>query len=114
VFSFLSVAVIVAIPHSGSGILLAFALGALGALLWALRPVIITAAITAAPQQLSGSIVAFIFGANMSVSFLAPISAGLVADWYGLTAALLAIAVFPLCAALVALVILRVPAKSAS
>lgn len=111
IFSFLSVAAIVAIPYSGSGIILAFALGALGALLWALRPVIVTAAITAAPQELSGSIVAFIFGANMSVSFLAPIIAGLVADLYGLTAALLSIAALPLFASLVALIILKVPAE---
>lgn len=109
IFSFLSVAAVFAIPYSGSGMILAFTLGALGALLWALRPVIVTAAITAAPQQLSGSIVAFIFGANMSVSFLAPILAGFVADLYGLTAALLAIAAFPLFAALLALVILKAP-----
>ncbi len=111
-FSFFSVAAIVAIPYSGSGMMLALALGALGGLLWALRPVIVTAAITAAPQQLSGSIVAFIFGANMSVSFLAPIIAGLVADAYGLTAALLSIAAFPLLAALVALLILEAPSAS--
>ncbi|MGH7929601.1 MAG: MFS transporter [Candidatus Binatia bacterium] len=111
-FSFLSMAVIVAIPYSGSGIILAFALGALGGLLWALRPVVVTAAISAAPQQLSGSIVAFIFGANMSVSFLAPIIAGLVADAYGLTAALLSIAVFPFLASVVALMILKAPAEN--
>jgi MFS family permease len=111
VFSFLSVATILAIPYAGTGVFLALGLGALGALLWALRPVIITAAISAAPQQLSGSIVAFIFGANMSMSFLAPVAAGLVADAYGLTAALLSIAVFPLLASLVALMILRAPAE---
>jgi MFS family permease len=110
VFSFLSVGTILAIPYLGSGLLLALGLGALGGLLWALRPVIITAAISAAPQQLSGSIVAFIFGANMSVSFLAPIAAGLVADAYGLKAALVSIAVFPLLASLVALIILKMPA----
>jgi dipeptide/tripeptide permease len=87
-------------------------LGVLGGLLWALRPVIVTAAISAAPQQLSGSIVAFIFGANMGVSFLAPIMAGLIADAYGLTVALLAIAIFPLLASVVALMILKVPAGS--
>jgi len=112
VFSFLSMATILAIPYLGSGLLLALGLGALGALLWALRPVIVTAAISAAPQQLSGSIVAFIFGANMSVSFLAPLAAGLVADAYGLTAALLSIAAFPLLASLVALMILKVPAEN--
>jgi FSR family fosmidomycin resistance protein-like MFS transporter len=112
IFSFLSAAAIFVIPYSGSGIILVFSLGALGALLWALRPVIVTAAITAAPQQLSGSIVAFIFGANMSVSFLAPIFAGFVADLYGLTAALLAVAAFPLLASLVAVVILKAPGES--
>jgi MFS transporter, FSR family, fosmidomycin resistance protein len=112
VFSFLSVAAIVAIPYSGSGVVLAFTLGALGALLWALRPVIVTAALTAAPQQLSGSIVAFIFGANMSVSFMAPIMAGLIADAYGLTSALLSIAAFPLLASVVALMILKAPSAA--
>jgi MFS family permease len=111
VFSFLSVLAIVAVPYSGSGVMLPLTLGGLGALLWALRPVIVTAAITAAPQQLSGSIVAFIFGANMSVSFLAPVLAGLVADAYGLTAALLSIAAFPLFASLVALMILKAPGE---
>jgi FSR family fosmidomycin resistance protein-like MFS transporter len=112
VFSCLSVASIVAIPYLGTGVWLALGLGALGALLWALRPVIISAAISAAPQQLSGSIVAFIFGANMSVSFLAPIAAGLIADAYGLTAALTSIAIFPLLAALVGLMVLRAPAEN--
>ncbi len=110
VFSFLSVITIVLIPYLGSGLILALGLGALGALLWALRPVIVTAAISAAPQHLSGSIVAFIFGANMGVSFLAPIMAGLVADAYGLTAALTSIAVLPLLASIVALMILKAPA----
>jgi MFS family permease len=111
IFSFLSVLTILVIPYVGTGVSLAIALGALGALLWALRPVIISAAISAAPQQLSGSIVAFIFGANMSMSFLAPIAAGLMADAYGLTAALLSIAAFPLLASLVALMILKAPAE---
>jgi hypothetical protein len=81
--------------------------------LWALRPVIVTAAISAAPQQLSGSIVAFIFGANMSVSFLAPVVAGLVADAFGLASALWAIAAFPLLASMLGLVILKAPAEKA-
>ena len=38
--------------------------------------------------------------------------AGLVADAYGLTVALLAIAIFPFLASLVALLILKVPAAS--
>jgi MFS family permease len=110
VFSFSSVAVIIAIPHLGSGPILAAALAALGALLWALRPVIVTAAMEAAPQNLTGSIVAVIYGANMGVSFLAPLLAGVIADAYGLPAALLAIAVFPLLAAVVMILLFK-PAK---
>jgi MFS family permease len=111
VFSFLSFATIVAIPFLGSGLLLAGGLGALGALLWALRPVIVSAAMGAAPQELSGSIVALIYGANMGVSFLAPVSAGLIADAYGLPAALHTIAVFPLIAAVITLLLLK-PARA--
>jgi MFS family permease len=107
VFSFLSFATIVAIPLLGSGWLLAAGLAALGALLWALRPVIVSAAMEAAPQQLTGSIVAFIYGANMAVSFLAPILAGMIADAYGLPAALSAIALFPLVAAGVTFILLK-------
>lgn len=110
-FSFLSFATIVAIPLLGSGLLLAGGFGALGALLWALRPVIVSAAMGAAPQELSGSIVALIYGANMGVSFLAPVSAGLIADAYGLPAALHAIAVFPLIAAVITLLLLK-PARA--
>ena len=65
-FSFFSFATIVAIPLLGSGLLLAGGFGALGALLWALRPVIVSAAMGAAPQELSGSIVELIYGANIS------------------------------------------------
>ena len=111
VFSFLSFATIVAIPFLGSGLLLAGGFGALGALLWALRPVIVSAAMGAAPQELSGSIVALIYGANMGVSFLAPVSAGLIADAYGLPTALHAIAVFPLIAAVITLLLLK-PARA--
>jgi len=110
-FSFLSFATIVAIPFLGSGLLLAGGLGALGALLWALRPVIVSAAMGAAPQELSGSIVALIYGANMGVSFLAPVSAGLIADAYGLPAALHAIAFFPLIASVITLLLLK-PARA--
>lgn len=106
-FSVSSVAVIVAIPHLGAGPLLTVALAALGALLWALRPVIVSAAMEAAPQNLTGSIVAVIYGANMGVSFLAPLMAGLIADAYGLPAALLGISVFPLLAALVMILLFR-------
>ena len=110
-FSFLSFATIVAIPFLGSGLLLAGGFGALGALLWALRPVIVSAAMGAAPQELSGSIVALIYGANMGVSFLAPVSAGLIADAYGLPTALHAIAVFPLIASVITLLLLK-PARA--
>jgi MFS transporter, FSR family, fosmidomycin resistance protein len=106
-FSLLSAVTIVAIPHLGSGFMLGAGMGALGALLWALRPVIVSAAMSSAPQNLSGSIVAFIYGANMSVSFLAPILAGVVADVYGLPAALYAIALFPLIAAVLTSVLLK-------
>lgn len=104
-FSAASVLVIGAIPYAGSGALLAAGLAALGALLWALRPVITTAAMEAAPQNLAGSIVAVLYGANMSVSFLAPVMAGVVADRYGLGAAVLSIAVFPLLAAVLMVVL---------
>lgn len=99
IFSFATVGVLVAIPQVGAGPLLPVAMAALGALLWALRPVIITAAMEAAPQNLAGSIVAVIYGANMGISFLAPIMAGLIADAYGLPAAVLSIAIFPFLAA---------------
>ena len=95
----------VAIPLLGSGAVLVAGLGALGALLWALRPVIVSAAMSAAPQQLSGSIVAFIYGANGSVVFGADL-AGVVADQYGLPTAVTAIAVFPLLASLICFVLL--------
>jgi hypothetical protein len=61
----------------------------------------------AAPQNLTGSIVAVIYGANMGVSFLAPLIAGLIADVYGLPMALLSIAAFPLLAALVTILLFR-------
>jgi MFS family permease len=111
VFSILSVVTIIAIPYLGSGLVLAAGLGALGALLWALRPVIISAAMAAAPQHLTGSIVAVIFGANMGVSFLAPIMAGLIADRYGLPMAVTAIAIFPLLASFISLMLMSSPAK---
>jgi MFS family permease len=107
IFSLLSAVTIVAIPHLGSGFVLGAGMGALGALLWALRPVIVSAAMSSAPPDLSGSIVAFIYGANMGVSFLAPILAGVVADAYGLPAALYAIALFPLIAASLTSVLLE-------
>lgn len=112
VFSLLSVAAVVAIPHLGSGATLAIGLGALGGLLWALRPVIVSAAMSIVSQQLSGSIVAFIYGANMGLSFLAPLLAGLLADSYGLPTAVTAIAIFPLLACVVCLILVRRPAST--
>jgi MFS family permease len=113
-FSILSALTIVVIPYLGSGLFLVVGLGALGALLWALRPVIISAAMAAAPQHLAGSIVAVIFGANMGVSFLAPIMAGLIADRYGLPMAVIAIAIFPLLASMISILLMSAPAKSKS
>ncbi|MGE5302507.1 MAG: MFS transporter [Alphaproteobacteria bacterium] len=113
VFSFSSGVAIAAIPYLGSGPLLATALAALGALLWALRPVVVTAAMEAAPPNLAGSIVAVLYGANMGVSFLAPLMAGVIADAYGLPAALLSISVFPLLAAVVMILLFR-PAGAAT
>jgi MFS family permease len=107
IFSMLSVVAITAIPYLASGFVLGCGLAALGALLWALRPVIVSAAMEAAPQNLTGSIIAFIYGANMGVSFLAPILAGIVADAYGLPAALIFIAFFPFSASVLTLVLLR-------
>src|SRR5262249_8276890 len=93
-FSVSSVVVIVSIPYLGASPALPVALAALGALLWALRPVIVTAAMEAAPQNLTGSIVAVIYGANMGVSFLAPLMAGFVAGAFGLSFLPLFISVF--------------------
>lgn len=103
IFSLLSGVAVLSIPFLGSGLRLVVGLALLGALLWALRPVIVSAAMAAAPQNLSGSIVAFIYGANMSASFLAPLMAGVIADVYGLPKALMAIGAFPLLAGLLTL-----------
>ena len=107
IFSLLSGAVVVSIPFLGAGVMLVGGLALLGALLWALRPVIVSAAMSAAPRELSGSIVAFIYGANMSASFLAPLMAGLIADAYGLPTALTTIALFPLSASLLTSLLLK-------
>ncbi|HEU4342809.1 MAG TPA: MFS transporter [Candidatus Binatia bacterium] len=104
--SIVSTCLILAVPYLGSGLLLNVGLAALGVVLWALRPVVITAAMEAAPQNLAGSIVAFVFTANMGVSFIAPIMAGLVADAYGLPAAIISIALFPFLASIVAFLLL--------
>jgi MFS family permease len=105
-FSFLSAVTVVAIPYMGSGAILVVGLSALGGLLWALRPVVVSAAMSTAPPELSGGIVALIYGANMGVSFLAPILAGIIADMYGLPTALVSIAAFPLAAAVLTFTLL--------
>ena len=109
--SLASAITIVIIPYLASGVSLAVGFGAIGVFLWALRPVIITAAMEAAPPNLAGSIVAFIFTANMGVSFLAPIMAGLIADAYGLPLALASIAIFPLLSSVVAAVFIISPPR---
>ncbi|MGH7817386.1 MAG: MFS transporter [Candidatus Binatia bacterium] len=112
-FSLLSGVAVVSIPRLGSGAFLVLGLGALGALLWALRPVVVSAAMSSVPPQLSGGIVAFVYGANMGVSFLAPIMAGLIADRYGLPTALVSIACFPFSAAVLTFLLLK-PAGAAN
>ncbi len=104
--SLASAMLLVAVPYLGSGLRLNISLALLGIVLWALRPVVITAAMEAAPPNLAGSIVAFIFTVNMGVSFIAPIMAGFIADAYGLPMAILSIAIFPLLACAVATVLL--------
>lgn len=104
--SFASAILLLAVPYLGSGLRLNIGLALLGIVLWALRPVVITAAMEAAPQNLAGSIVAFIFTVNMGVSFIAPIVAGFVADAYGLPTAMFSIAIFPLLACVVAIILL--------
>lgn len=44
---------------------------------------------------------AFIFAVNMGISFIAPITAGVVADVYGLPMALIFIALFPFIACVI-------------
>jgi MFS family permease len=99
--------VIMAIPHLAPGIPLGIGCGLIGALLWALRPVIFAAAMEVAPPNLAGRTVGFLYSGNMGLSFIAPLSAGLIADAYGLPAALTFIGIFPLLASAVPLAMLR-------
>lgn len=101
--SALSAASIALLPFFTRGIALGVGCAAVGTLLWALRPVIFAAALEAAPAQMGGSLVGFIYTGNMGLSFIAPILAGLIADAYGLATALSWIGAFPLLACLVAL-----------
>ena len=94
---------IIAIPHLAPGIPLGIGCAMVGGLLWALRPVVFAAAMEMAPPELAGTTVGFLYSGNMGLSFLAPISAGLVADAYGLPAAVTFIGIFPLLACFIAL-----------
>lgn len=98
---------VVAIPHLAPGIPLGIGCAMVGGLLWALRPVVFAAAMELAPPELAGTTVGFLYSGNMGLSFLAPISAGLVADAYGLPAAVTFIGIFPLLACVVPLGLLR-------
>ena len=98
---------VVALPHLPAGILLGIGCALVGGLLWALRPVIFAAAMEMVSPELSGTTVGFLYSGNMGLSFLAPLTAGLVADAYGLPTTLTFIGIFPLLACLVPLVFLR-------
>ena len=101
--SALSALFIASLPYLDSGVSLFVGCALVGTTLWALRPIIFAAAMEAAPPELAGSLVGFIFSGNMGLSFLAPILAGVIADAYNLASALIFIGVFPLLACLVAL-----------
>jgi MFS transporter, FSR family, fosmidomycin resistance protein len=101
--SIVSAIAIAVIPYYASGIPLIIGLAVVGTVLWALRPVILAAAMEAAPPQMAGSIVGFLFTGNMGLSFIGPLVAGFTADLYGLATALAVVGVFPLLAGVVAL-----------
>jgi MFS family permease len=105
--SALAALTVMALPHLAPGIPLGIGCALVGALLWALRPVIFAAAMEVAPPELAGTTVGFLYSGNMGLSFLAPLSAGLIADAYGLPAAVTFIGIFPLLAGLVPLGFLR-------
>ena len=98
---------IMAIPYLAPGIPLGIGCALVGGLLWALRPIVFAAAMEVAPPELAGTTVGFLYSGNMGLSFLAPLAASVVADAYGLPAALTFIGIFPLLAALVPLGLLR-------
>jgi len=91
------------LPYLDPGIPLAIGLGVIGVALWALRPVIFAAAMEAAPPQVTGTLVGFLYTGNMGLSAVSPILAGLIADAFGLGIALTFIGIFPLLACLVTL-----------
>jgi MFS family permease len=94
---------VVALPHLPAGIPLGIGCAFVGGLLWALRPVIFAAAMEMVPPELSGTTVGLLYSGNMGLSFLAPLTAGLVADAYGLPTTLTFIGIFPLLACLMPL-----------
>jgi MFS transporter, FSR family, fosmidomycin resistance protein len=97
---------VIMIPHLAPGIPLGLGCALVGGLLWALRPVVFAAAMEMVPAELAGTCVGFLYSGNMGLSFLAPLSAGLIADAYGLPAAITFIGIFPLLAASVPLCLL--------
>ena len=111
--SALAALAIMALPHLAAGIPLGIGCALVGGLLWALRPVIFAAAMEVAPPELAGTTVGFLYSGNMGLSFLAPLAAGLVADKYGLPAALTFIGIFPLLASVVPVGLLRTRLRKA-
>ena len=105
--SALAALTVAALPYLPPGIPLGIGCAVVGIMLWALRPIIFAAAMEVAPPELAGTLVGFLYSGNMGLSFIAPILAGVVADAYGLPAALSFIGIFPLLAALVPLGFVR-------
>jgi MFS family permease len=99
----LSAISLLAVPYLSPGISLGLGCAAVGTMLWSLRPIVFAAAMEAAPPELAGSLVGFMFTGNMGLSFIAPILVGLVADGYGLATAVAFIGAFPFVACLIAL-----------
>jgi MFS family permease len=97
---------VAALPHLSPGIPLGIGCAMVGGLLWALRPVIFAAAMEIAPPELAGTTVGFLYSGNMGLSFVAPLSAGLIADAYGLPAAITFLGIFPLLAGVVPIALL--------
>ncbi len=105
--SALSAGSIALIPYLSSGIMLGLWCAVVGAMLWALRPVVLAAAMEVAPPKFTGSLVGFLYTANMGLAFIAPILTGLVADAYGLGTAVVFVGLFPLLACIVSLGLAR-------
>jgi MFS family permease len=102
--SALSAVVIAVLPYLSPGAPLIVGCAAVGTVLWALRPIIFAAAMEAAPSQLAGSLVGFVYTGNMGLSFVGPILTGVIADVYGLATAVAFVGLFPLLACVASLV----------